>query len=44
MVDYFRTTVGVDNKVEDRNENDFYPTPSIAAFVLNTFFDIPDII
>jgi hypothetical protein len=39
---YFESIVGTGNKKdEERNENDFYPTPPIALFALSKYFDIP---
>jgi len=39
---YFESIVGTGNKKsDDRNENDFYPTPPVAAYALCQYFDVP---
>jgi hypothetical protein len=43
MSDFFGAIVGVGNKKkEDRNKNDFYPTPGLVIQCLNEYSKIPD--
>jgi hypothetical protein len=36
--------VGVQKNAEDRTENDFYPTPPLATFILQKYIDLPRVI